>query len=281
MSILTRTLLNENPENGIYELRFQVSDIYNRCALKVSEACRAATFLFHAIDSYPQEEFMPMFIDSIPIIYSDNVEGEKIAKANVRQWVYRNCFTNFLAGAAESLIASRLLLEIQKLAKESNNVIHDKAHLDEKLDKLEVKSRELPIPKLFKEIKNGLGIEILSFEKEILSINSVRNCIVHHDALVLQKYVESGDVGLELHYVDNVAKIQVGDEWILLTKEVKGKQIQTTALGMENVSKMVRFPLGSMIELNPELINAVAYTCNLFADYLLKQFEIETPSTSV
>ncbi len=277
--MLTRTLLNENHNNGIYELSFQVSDIYNRCALKISEAYRATTFLFHAIDGYPQDEFVPMLIDSMPITYSDPVEGDKIPKTKVRQWVYRNCFSNFLAGAAESLIASRLLLEIQKLVKESNNVIHDKAHLDEKLDKLEKKSRELPIPELFKQVKNGLGIEILSFEKEILSINNVRNCIVHHDALVLQKYVESGDVGLELHYVENVAEIQVGNEWVLLTKEVKGKQIQTTALGMQNVSKKVNFPLGSMIELNPELINAVAYTCSLFADYLLKQFQIETPST--
>ncbi len=280
MGILTRTLLNENPKNGVYELRFQVSDIYNRCAQKVSEAYRATTFLFHAIDAYPQDVFVPMLIDFIPITYTDPVEGDKIPQTKVRQWVYRNCFSNFLAGAAESLIASRLLLEIQTLAKESNNVIHDKAHLDEKLDKVEVKSRKLSIPDLFEEVKKGLGLEILSFEKEILSINSVRNCIVHNDALVLQKYGKNGGVGLELHYVENVAKIQVGNEWVLLTKEVKEKQIQTTALGMQNVCKMVSFPLGSTIELNPELINAVAYTCNLFAEYLFRQFQIETPGKS-
>jgi|GEM_PF-3496506 len=281
MAILTRTLLNENPDSGVYELRFQVSEIYDRCVLRVSEAYRATTFLFHAIDVYPQDEFVPMLIDSMPITYTNPVEGDKIPKTKVRQWVYRNCFSNFLAGAAESLIASRLLIEIQKLATENNNVILNKTDLDKKLDELEVEYRLFSIPKLFTEIKNGLGIEMLPFEKEIRSINSVRNCIVHDNAVVMQKNIKKGGIDLELHYIEKVAKIEVNKEWVLLTKEVKGKQIQTTALGMENVSKMVSFPLGSMIELNPELINAVAYTCSLFADCLLRQFEIETPSTSV
>lgn len=280
MVILTRTLLNENPKNGVYELRFQVSEIYNRCALKVSEAYRATTFLFHAIDAYPQDEFVPMLIDSIPITYFHPVEGDKIPKTNVRQWVYRNCFSNFLAGAAESLIASRLLIEIQKLATENNNVILNKTDLDKKLDELEVEYRLFSIHRLFIEIKKGLGIEKLPYENEIRSINSVRNCIVHDNAVVMQKNIKKGCIDLELHYIEKVAKIKVGDEWVLLTKDVKEKQIQTTGLDMQNVCKMVSFPVGTIIELNPELINAVAYTCNLFADYLFRQFQIDTPGKS-
>lgn len=271
--MLTRTLLSEDTVNGVYELSFQVSEIYNRCVLKVSEAYRATTFLFHAIDCYPQDEFVPMLIDSIPITYPDPVEGDKIPKPSVRQWVYRNCFSNFLAGAAESLIAVRLLLEIQKLASENNNIVHNKIDLDKKLDTLEVEYRLFSIPRLFREIKKGLGMEVLFLEKEILSINSVRNCIVHDNANVMEKNVKEGFTDLELHFVEKVARIEVNNQLMLLTKDIKGKQLETTGLEMEDIRKSISFPLNSKIDLTAELINAVAYTCNKFSNYLYNQFQ--------
>ncbi len=271
MSILTRTLLNEGNGQRVYELQFQVSEIYNRCALKVSEAYRATTFLYHAIDVYSQEDFIPMLIDSLPISYLDPIEGDKIAKHNVLQWVYRNCFSNFMAGATESLVSSILLLNIQKLALDSSIEIYSKADLDEKLDKLEISCRQLPVPALFKKVEEGLGREPL-LKREIQSINRIRNCIVHDDALVAQKHINGENHNLELYFVEKVARIEVNKEWILMTKEVKEKATLANGLKLQDTHKSMSFPLGSRIDLNPELINSIAYTCNKFSEHLFSQF---------
>jgi len=275
MSILAKTTRNEGTENQKYEIDFQVSDIYNNCTLKVSEAYRATTFLFHAVDVYSQDEFIPMLMDSLPITYSDPIEGDKISKAGVLQWVYRNCFSNLLAATTESLISAILLLRLMELAIESECQSMSKEFIDKKLDQLEVESRKLHVPTLVKKVEEGLKTQLL-FKKQLLSINSVRNCITHDNSIVLRKSITENDsYHLELYYIDKVAQIESKNGWALLTKDLKQTPISTNSLNLEDIEKMVSFPLGSKVTLTPEIINAVAYTCNKFSNYLFSLFPIE------
>ena len=247
-----------------FPINFKVSDITNKSWLQISETIRAVTYLFHAADVYNQDTFIPLQIDSVPFIIPDPTDGEKISKARVLDWLFRNAFSDFIKAINESLIAAYQFTELQKLQANSEKSSMLYAEMMKKIEDLRAKPRSHNLPTLIDRIETNLSSS-LPLKNEILSINNARNCLIHGNGVVSSRYINSSDDTLKLCYLDLDTYV-LTDKWQLLTAEMKQAPFITHGVKMELGKKELSFNIDEKLKINEHIFNAVAHTCAIFTN---------------
>lgn len=149
---------------------------------KLSECTNA---VFFGINSINKIEVLPETLsDNENSIFTHepvNKMSIEESRINFKKWVLKKGFEDLISALTELMISFSYIVDLNKKIKQ-----HPKRTFEEfKLLIFErnEKNTKLPFPKLIEKVNNSLK-EPLKFSEEILSINKVRNCLVHRNGVV-------------------------------------------------------------------------------------------------
>lgn len=138
--------------------------------------------------------------DSFPLSINNQkpaltINEQKIASF---EWVIRKAFEDFINGLTKSLKEANKIIKTLILS-EKPKYSMTKEEIENGLRKINAEIESLHFPKLIEFIENYIG-HPLPFREEIISINQIRNCLVHRDGLVSVKDVNNNNE-LELKWI--------------------------------------------------------------------------------
>lgn len=249
---------------------YQYTDVWDKSLKQISETLKIISCLFHALDKYDHKQFAPLQMDGIPIIIrgAENEEDNLIAKGDVLSWVYKKAFEEYIVGLTESLIAAYRLFELAKLAKETLQNPMDPEVIQENLNKITARAGKLHFPALIEKVEKQIGTTLI-LKKEVLSINSIRNCLVHRNGFVSEKDFNKEE-SLTLFYHDLVAYVDTADGIRELNIEFKNSGIPVRGMAVQPTFKELSFGSGTKIQFDANIFNGLAYTCVQFIEDLYK-----------
>ena len=136
-----------------------------------------------------------------------------------------------------------------------------------------MKSSEMFFKRLITEIEQKSGIE-LQHKDEILSINQIRNCLIHANGKVSEKHINNNlENTLQLSYYDLIAIIEKDGNLIEMNLEHRNIGYQSENINLELRKRNVNFKIGEEIVLDQDIFNGVVYTCSIFVIQLLNILE--------
>lgn len=268
-----------NEKTGILEHKFQVSDILNKCSIKVAEVVSIVTYLDHSTEAYNPEEFTPLLMDTLPTIVKHPEYGNIIPKKIARNWIYTSAIVDIVSGIQESLISTYQCIKFQEFADYTRITPGlQRTDVENKLNAIVKKSKKLHLPKLIEEIEKHISIGF-PHKKELISINAVRNCIIHNEAIVTEKNINAPHSNtLNLFYKDPVTYLMVDNKRVRLCEEMKRKPIVTQAIELELQNKCIEYRLQQKLNFDANMFNGIVFTCKQIVDIL---FEYSTQGKEI
>ena len=174
--------MTEKPNKKI---QFKLEEISNQFLTHLKETIDCVNYLYNAVNENPIQN-KPLPTDSLPVYIDDK---QKSLSANEQKektinWLFKKAFEEFIAGLTKSLIEAYRFVKLRNLS--LNPFPGTNTQLEQEIKKIDTDANKTHFPKLIEHIENGLG-HPLYMRDEILSINRVRNCVVHRDGIVKQK----------------------------------------------------------------------------------------------
>jgi hypothetical protein len=246
-------------------IQYQHTDVWNKSLKQIDETLKIISCLFRALGEYDHREFIPLAMDGIPLTIGgveDEGNEKLIGKEEVLSWVYRKAFEEYIIGLTESLIAAYRLFEVVKLADETARSPIEYNLIEGVLDKITTKAHKLHFPVLIEEIEKHIGTT-LKFKSEVLSINSVRNCLVHRNGMVSNKDL-NGNERLTLFYRDLAMYVETLDGIKELTVKFKDSNEPVYSIAVQPLLKELSFELGAKVQIEANIFNGLAWTCFQF-----------------
>lgn len=252
------------------KIEFDVTGVRAKAIRKIQQTTGSVTFIYHALINYNPDELLPLQTDSLPVVVGGLDSGTDTASARKDglDWVMRKAFEDFIIALSESLIEACAFLKLQGFARESKiNPLQGLALTEEKIVSIKEKPRKMSFPDLVSEIEKESGHE-LYLKKEILSVNAVRNCLIHRNGVVsdLDTRNEPDDI-LRLQFIDLLTFYRKDDKMVEMKWEDKST-LRTDAIQFGIASKVMEIRSGTEIKIDQNIINAVAYTCVSFIEHL-------------
>lgn len=257
-------------EKEILQIEFPVSEVRDKAIRKIKQTTDTVTFTYHALINYTPAELLPLQTDSLPIIFGE-VEAEmntESMKKDAINWMMRKAFEDFIIALTESLIEAYTFLKLRAFADASKiNTALNLEQTEKSIRLIKEKSRKMSFPDLIFEIERESSHELL-LKKEILSMNTVRNCLVHRDGIVsiLDTKHEHDDV-LRLHFIDLLTFYNKDNKMVEM-KWADKSTLQTDGVQFGIASKVMEIRQGTTIKIDQNIINALAYTCASFIEHL-------------
>jgi hypothetical protein len=257
-------------EKEILQIEFPVSEVRDKAIRKIKQTTDAVTFTYHSLINYTPAEFLPLQTDSLPIVFGE-VEAEMNTdsrKKDAINWIMRKAFEDFIIALTESLIEAYTFLKLRTFADKSKTHTALSLEQTEKtLSLIKDKSRKMSFPDLIHEIEKESSRELL-LKKEILSINTVRNCLIHRNGIVSKLDTKNETDGvLRLHFIDLLAFYNKDNRMIEM-KWANKSTLQTDNVQFGIASKVMEIQQGSDIKIDQNIVNAIAYTCSTFIEHL-------------
>lgn len=263
--------MENSPVTEVKQIDIEVTEISNRALRQIKATTDAISFLYHALLNFHPTELIPLQTDSFPFNIEDaSIDNSPGAiKKRSMDWLFKKAFEEFILGLTESLIEAHKFVKFAVLSITSRDTKKmTEEEIDFKIEQISSRPHKLPFPVLLDEIEKELGI-VLPLKNEILSINSVRNCLVHRNAVVskLDLREEFPDC-LHLQYLDLVAFYKKGEDMVEMKWEDKKDKLTTNALQFRETFKSVDFKKGEQVSIDQNIFNGVAYTCVIFLQHL-------------
>ncbi|MCI1753614.1 MAG: hypothetical protein LKM36_12350 [Flavobacteriales bacterium] len=265
-----------NSEGGSesIQIQFQLDEVRNRFLRQLRVSTESLTHAYHALNSY-RAEFLPVLeIDSLPFIVQDPqiVRSWDTLKKQTMNWLLKNAFEDFISGTNESLIEAYKFLHLRNLARKTRNQpFLDKPSLEGRLRQIEAHPMGMHVPALVQAIEKELGGP-LQMTTEILSINKVRNCLVHRNGLVTALDVNYKDANcLRLLYIDHIVHVKIDGHIHRLTRELKEQSPMVHGMQLEAKPTIRDYAIGDLVSFDANLFNSVSYTCLCFTELMLQQ----------
>jgi len=235
----------------------------------ISEVSNVVTAIYGATKNRNHVDIDALETDGLGFVFPDNVGNTIVSSQGISNWIFRKAFEDFIIGLTQSLIEIYVFLEIYDLAKKSETVpLNPQLTVEGLQAGFLKKANKLPFPVLQTEIERLLNVP-LAYKDEIATINQVRNCLVHRNALV------DDDKPLTLRYIDMHVVVQLNGEIIEVTKEFKKKRTLVEGINIQNTTKTLIFPIGSKVSMTPDIFKGVTYTCILFIHELVRKLPID------
>lgn len=252
-------------EKSINEIpiHINVSDIGNKCLTHISKNIEIVSALYHSLTNYDLENRMPLETNSIPIRIGHEEHHTEINKNDALDWLFRKAFEDFILGLTESLVEAYKCLKLRTLSIErKGKPFTSEKDLYETVDKIKKSADKAYFPVLLTHIEKELNYP-LPLSKEILSVNKVRNCLVHRNSIVSDQDLND-NYRLELYYLDFVTYVEKDGEMVELTFDLKKQLISTTKMELRMLPKTVYYKNQTKITIDQNIFNGVAHTCWYF-----------------
>ena len=263
------------PENAeAFQIKVQLDEVRNKFWRHFRVSAESLTHSYHAIKNY-QADFLPVLeMDSLPFIAQDpNVELDwDSLKQQTMNWLLKNAFEDFITGLNESLIEAYRFLHFRNASHSTRQrPFLDKQALDERLRKIASEPMSLHVPKLIETIAQEINSPI-QLTQEVLSINKVRNCLVHRNGVVSLLDVNDREKNvLRLSYLEHITHVKIDGEPHRLTMELKLKSPTIHGMMLEARPATRSYAVNEQVVFDTNLFNSVAFTCMGFTEQLLHQ----------
>lgn len=264
------------------EVKFELSDVKNKFLHHLHRTNQVVAHFYHAIKNYEVETIPLLETDSLPFIIDGLPSFDKDQlKIESQTWLFKKAFEELIVGLTESLVAAHKIFMAFDLANQSKAGKFSETELNEKLDKIHNRPSKLNFPTLLYELRNLAGIDLL-FSDELISINQIRNCLVHRNGIVsIQDINDISQNGLTLLYVDLITYAEKNGELIQMTWDHKKEPFVTSKIGFQAKPKKVFFRIDERVVLDQNIFNGVSFTSiefvtNLFT--LAQRFKAGQPN---
>lgn len=263
--------MNKSRQKETVKIDFQIGEISNHLLRHLRVTNEAITHIYHALINFNDARFPPLQTDSLPIIINDPLTEFKpeLTKDRTLIWLFKKAFEEFIIGLSESLIVAHKFSKLYCLSNlTSIKSLKNKEEFDAQYLKINRRPLKLPFPKLISEIEVDLNISI-PLKSEILSINQVRNCLVHRNGLVTDEDINNIEHDcLELSYNEFAFLSEIDGNMTEVKWEHKKENLITNKIGFEIRQKTIRFQKGDKVILDQNIFNGVSYNCIAFTDEL-------------
>ena len=208
-------------------------------------------------------------------VFTDEKGQSQISSEIVSNWIFRKAFEDVIIGLTLSLIQAYTLLEIKERSQRSTAIPFESAEaIQNEIDKIGIQARKLPFPALIDNIESHIS-DTLFFKEEIISINQIRNCLVHKNGIVQ-------NAQMSLKYIDSKVSVKTADSVVELTKEVKDQNIPIQGMSFEEIRRENNFRAGDKVQISSDMFKAITYTCIRFVHEMIRNLPIpEDQKTSL
>lgn len=240
----------------------------------IANTISVTNLLYNSVNGFQFENFNPLPTNSLPIFIGDGQLPFTVSelKRQSIEYVIFKCVEDVINGLTKGFKQDLKMLKFANYIKDGKLQL-DQISFDKKQSLFEKETEKQHFPILLKSFENLLAQPLL-LKKEILSLNSVRNCIVHrhgivHELDVTQK--EHNTLDFHLLRMQNTALVD-GKE-VKLDYEIRKKQIHAQALTFSSKSMSKSFKIGQKIDLDIDDLNDIFHTCIWFYQHLSMQIE--------
>lgn len=264
----------ENKTNEL-TIKIEITNVVNKCMFKINSTYDSVALIYHTLKGFDGNSVPPLETDNLPIkIEINEVKTGETVKENALNWLFCKTFEDFIVGLNESLIEAYVVAKVVELQKEN----HDGCSVEEvqaKIDEIYKKPIKMHIPELIAKIEKSTG-KNLFLRDEILSINKVRNCLVHRNGLVVLEDTNNDKKTILTLKCKEMKVFRDQDgKMIPLTMEDKKDGVLVKTATFQIVSKDVEFPIGERVKMDPNILNAITYTSVTFVQELLKSMPVD------
>jgi len=250
-------------------IKINLSDVVNKFLIHLKDLTDHVRFIYHAIDNTEIDIQKQLPTDSFPIMVNDKrimptIEQQKQLSIN---WVLNGAFEDIIKGLTISFKEAYKYLEIHKLSQEAP---YTKTNEELKMDlqKIEADMEQLNFPDFINRMEILLK-QTLPLKEEILSINRVRNCLVHRNGRVGKKDVDSASLsGLQLKWISLKFWTKINNQQTAITYDLRKDGITLDNISYKVIKNEKSFQVNDKISLDINQFNSIAYTCSTFVQEL-------------
>jgi len=249
------------------EIQFTLENVVNVFLDHLKETTDCVTHIYHSIQEADIDLNKPMPTDSFPIAIINQkptltLNEQKLASF---EWVITKAFEDFINGLTKSLKEANKIIRTLKLSeKPKYSMTRDEIECE--LNKINAEIEDLHFPALIKFIENYIG-HPLPFSSEIISINQIRNCLVHRGGIVSDKDLKNNNE-LELKWISLKWYTKINEVSTEITYDLRKNEIAVNNIEYMVIDNKKSFELGQKISIDINEFNGIAYTCSEFANYL-------------
>lgn len=257
----------------LHSIEFELSRIL-KCITHISETSNVATALFHLTKDATVSKLYPMRTDGLGFVFPNENGETAVNPGTMMDWVLRKAFEDFIVGLSQSLTEANIFLKYCSLGKttKDNPIKGGPDGVRKLFAKISKDAMRMSIPQLIANAEKEIGTQLL-LKDEVLSINQVRNCLVHRAGVVSDSDMQP--TSLSLKYVDLVMYVQHSDGTVdILTADMKERNLHVDRFALENVGKTIEFKLGEKIAIGADVFKAVTYTTIAFIQQLVLRMPI-------
>lgn len=255
----------------IITIKMDLSDVLDKFLIHIKETSDCLTHIYYAINNSEIDKYRPLPTDCFPILIDDKIPKPTIIelRQNTLNWVLRKAFEDFITGLTKSLQEAYKYLRIYTLS-QNKSYFKTRKELEDELKIIESEIEKFHFPDFIERIEKLLNKK-LPLRKEILSINQIRNCLVHRHGIIGPKDVRySRSKDLRLTWLSlSLWTIQEGKH-IELNIESRKKGIIITNILPKTTNHERIFQLGDKISFSINEFNGMEYTCVTFVQELFQ-----------
>jgi hypothetical protein len=251
------------------QIKFELAAVINNFLLHLKDTTDCITHVYYAIDQSDINIHKPLPTDSFPIIINDKRPKPTIdeQKQLTLHWTLTKAFEEFINGLTKSFKEMYRYLSIYTLSQEPKHT-RTQEEFEAALQKIEVELEKLYFPDLLHKIEKLLG-QPLPLKAEILSINQVRNCLVHRHGTVGEKDIKNSPTGdLQLKWRSLKFRTKINGEHTEITYDMRKNGLILNNLSIETINNVKAFKQGDKISFDMNEINGIAHTCASFVNGL-------------
>lgn len=250
------------------KMKFTSSDISNASLIHIKNTTAVVTHIYNAIQAFQLQDVKPLPTDSLPMMFDDGqvVLVQPNQKELTMNWIMRKAFEDFINAIFKSLKEAFKFVKFLDYCLKGEYQGPFEKTLKE-LEEIERDSDQDAFPKLIEKIEKLLKKgNVLEFKEEILSMNKVRNCLVHRDGTVKTKDTNNQEKSLlVLKFVSNNSYVKIDEEFERLTFERRKKEVLVKEQIFKELKEVREFKIGEEVHFDINDFNGISYCCYKFA----------------
>lgn len=248
------------------EIKFELAEVTNKFLLHLKETTNCLTNIYHAINKLEINIQKPLPTDSFPIAINDNKPKLTISKQKqiTLNWSLTKGFEDFINGLIKSFKETYKYLKIFTLSQEPPGT-RSRKEMEKEFQKIEIDIEKFSFPQFIEKIEKLLK-RTLPLKEKILSVNQLRNCLVHRHGIVGEKDIKNSPTGdLRLKWILLTFWTTKNEQQTEITYNFRKDGVIVDNLSFKTINKEKVFKQGDKISLDINEFNGIAYTCALFA----------------
>lgn len=249
-------------EVNVRQFEFQVNEVLH-CIPFLGKTNNIISSLFYLAQD-GKTEVKPLDTDGLGFVFTDEAGTAEILRNDINDWLFRKGFEDSIVGLSKTLVEIYRFLNMYNLTQRYTEENPYVGVVEDLVKEIDTKSSRLPLPMLIAEIEKLLDRE-LPLREEILSINKVRNCLVHRIGIVSSNDTNNTEKDtLILRYLDLVLLAQTTNGLEVVTKEFKQKNEAIFLVSVKYELKQSAFNVGERIQIDADIFKSVTHTLICF-----------------